>query len=343
MAFPYLSENTFGDGSRGSFDAESDSASRLDFPHFSELARFTNNPMPYMGAYCMRVNLATSTTNAYVQETGSWDLSAAGSIFFRLFFWVSKDLTMANNDEFGILQLWSGASTVEGGAYINYTTANGLRLGIGETAATSFLPLTTGGWNCLELKFVIDSGGNDGTIDGWLNGSAFTQVTGLTQAVITSGVVGVLSQDAGTTAGVVCFDDIIADDARLGVVAERFSTQKVITQNGHVFVGPGSLDSAALLSTTAGNILQLYDTDTAYTTDAQAFVCELAIGSNVAVDGPITFKRGCYAVLTGTNPRGQVTLVARPAQRGGPLGPLYYSEAGMRNYGLNRVPRPQNV
>lgn len=78
MAFPYLSEYNVEQGDKGHFDSESDSASRLDFAHYSELARTPGLPMPWRGAYAMLVNLATSTTDAYLEETGSWDTAAAG-------------------------------------------------------------------------------------------------------------------------------------------------------------------------------------------------------------------------------------------------------------------------
>lgn len=336
MAFPFLSEAGFEDGSRGHFDVETDTESRLDFPHYSELARYVGLPAPWRGAYCMRVSLLNdgSPADAYVQETGSWDLAAAATHFVRLMFYVSRDIVMANNDEFAILQLWSGASTVEGGAYINFTTANGLRIGIGETAATSFRPLTPGAWHCLELKFVIDSGvGNDGTIDAWLDGAAFTQVTALDQGAITSGVVGVLSQDVGTTAGTVLFDDIIGDDARIFPPIERFPQQVLLTQSGHLFVGSGEIEKLDLLSGGGtDNVLQVYDTDRAYTSDASAVVHESKNVSNnepvQMADSPIRVHRGAYISLTGTNPRALAKIKWANS----------YSDGAIRLQGLARTP-----
>ena len=85
MAFPWLSECNFEDGTKGHFDTETDTETRLDFPHYSELARTPGMGMPWRGAYCARVNLANDGTpaNALLQETGSWDTSAGGTIFFR--------------------------------------------------------------------------------------------------------------------------------------------------------------------------------------------------------------------------------------------------------------------
>ena len=42
-----------GDG--GNWDSEADTGSKLDFPHYSELVRSTGSPVPFRGAYCMRI------------------------------------------------------------------------------------------------------------------------------------------------------------------------------------------------------------------------------------------------------------------------------------------------
>lgn len=296
---------------------------------------------PYRGSYCVRVNLVNDGTpaDALLQETGSSDLSADGTIFFRFAFYLSPNTVMANNDEFAILQLWSSTNTVEAGVYIKFTTAGGFTVGIGETASTQTKSLTLGQWHVFELGANIDAGGgNDGTLDGWLDGSAYTQITGLDQGAITSSVFGVMGQDAGTTAGVLLLDTIVADDARLGYFPmERFATSRTLTITQQVFVGPGTIDAAALLSTTSGESMILYDTDIVEIDSAQSFKVELAVGALQAAEGPISFSRGCYAVLAGTAPRGQVILTRDGYD--GITGPLYYSEAGVRRWGLDRTPR----
>lgn len=335
MAFPFLSETGFESGTLGHFDVETDTETRLDFPHYTELARIPNMGMPFRGAYCMRVNLANDGTpaDAYVQETGSWDTGADGTIFFRFQFWISRDLVMANNDEFALFQLWSGASTVEGGVYVNFTTANGFRVGVGETSASQLKPLTLGQWHTMEIGFNIDAGGgNDGTIDAWLDNAAYTQITGLDQAAITSGVLGVLSQDAGTTTGVVLFDEVIADDARIFPPVERFQDTILMTTSGHVFVGEGTFDVTLLSGAATDCVASVFDTDLAYTSDASNLVVELKnIAANESVpDYPRRVQRGCYVSLSGTNPRALVTL--RKV--------MHYSSGAMRGYGLRRVANP---
>ena len=337
MAFAFASENGFELGTRGHFDAEQDDEARLDFVHYAALAKIPGMPAPYRGAYCMRANLAHdgSPADAYVQETGSWDTAANNTIFHRLMFWVSPTITMANNDELAIFQLWSSTSTAEAGAYINYTTANGLRLGIGETSASQFLPLTTNVWHCLELKALIDPGANDGTLDAWLDGGAFTQVASLNQGDITSGVVGVIGQDAGTTAGVILFDEIVADDARIYPPSRRYPTEILLTASGHVFVGPGVVTSVSLLSGAGtDNVVALFDTDIGATNDASNIRLELKNTANNAREPwetPTTFSRGCYVSMSGTNPRAIVKIKKASG---------YFSDGAVRNVGHARVAHP---
>lgn len=340
MAFPYVAECGFELGTRGHFDAETDTETRLDFPQYSYLAQIPGLPAPYRGSYCMRVNLANDGTpaDAYVQETGSWDIAvAAAAMYWRVMIFVSDSITMANNDEFAIWQLWSGATTVECGCYINYTTANGLRIGLGNGASASvFLALSTGKWHCLELAFTAETGAgnNDALLDGYLDNAAFTQVAGTFDvAEVTSGVLGVLSQDAGTTAGYVLFDDVLTDDARLGVVVERFPNPILMTTSGHACVGPGVITGAQLMSGAGtDNVLALYDTDTGYTTDPSHILLELknTANSQVVENGTpieLPFKRGCYVSLSGTNPRALIHFKSK-----------YQCDALIRNHGARRTP-----
>lgn len=340
MAFPWLFEASFEDGTTAPFDAEVDTTSRLDILNYSQMAQIPNIPAPYRGAYCCGVNLGVSATDAYLQETGSWDTSASGTIFFRFAFYVSRDITMANADEFAIFQLWSGTNTPEVSLVVNFTTANGLRLGIGELGGTNFLPLSTGMWHMVELKCVIDSGvGNDGTIDAWLDGSSFTQVTALDQGAITSGIMGVVAQDAGTTKGRLFFDAIIADDARIFPISERFPANLLMTVSGHAFVGPGWIENASLLSGGAtDNVLTVYDTDTGYTSDAGNAKLELknVVASDIVDPAgvPVYCYRGAYVVLGGTNPRAQVKI-------SGAAG--YSSDGAIRAMGYYRKQRMNNA
>lgn len=343
MAYPFLSEYNVEQGDKGHFDSESDSASRLDFAHYSTLAQTPGLAMPWRGAYAMRVNLDTSTTDAYLEETGSWDTAASGTIYFRWMLWVSPDIVMANNDQFNILKLQSAGPVDEVVAGLIYTTAGGLKFGVGETAITSSQPIQTGKWVPVEVKAVIDSGvGNDGTIDYWVNGVAGTQVTLLDQGAITQGRFGVMNQDAGTTAGTLLMDDLVADEARVYWQSERFPAKFPVNATGHIFVGPGSVEGLILLTTTSSDNIKLFDTDVANTQDATSAVFEVDSGNLSSMSGPVYFHRGCYAVVTGSSCRGQVFLT-NTWQKPGVTPPKYYNEAGMRRYGQLRKARLGNV
>lgn len=343
MAFAFLSEEGFEAGTKGHFDTESDTASILDFPHFSTLAQTPGLAMPYRGAFCMRVGLNGGTTDAYLQETGSWDTAASGTIWFRFMVWFGgANLAMANNDLLSIFQLWSGVSDVEATVGIQYTTANGYRLFANETAAAagaSFADFSVNKWHTVEVKAVVDSGvGNDGTLDVYLDGSALTQLTGLDQAAITSGVLGAIGPDAGTS-GTLLFDEVIADDAQIFAPVHRFPEVMLLTKSGHVFVGSGSVMNVRLLSGAGtDNVLRVFDTDVGYTSDASNVLDELKnTANNETVDSaatPYRCNRGCFVDLTGTNPRALVTIGKAVA---------YGSDAAMRTYGTIRKNAPGNV
>jgi hypothetical protein len=291
----------------------------------------------------MRVNLDPGTQDAYVQENDAFDASADGTVHVKFMLYITSDLVMANSNEFIVLALQSTGPVNEGVIAINYTTANGVRIGVGETSASAFLPFTLGEWHTVELSYNVDAGGgNDGTLTMYLDGVAATQVASLDQAAIIQGILGVTGQDAGTTNGRVFFDRVITDDARLYPDNERFPMQVVLTKSQHVFVGPGWVDGFNLLTLTASDNIKFYDTDTANTNDAQAALVELDADNITGVSGPLYFHRGCYAVVTGSSCRGTVFLTTS-WQKPGVFGPKYYSKAGMRRYGQIRKARPQNV
>lgn len=339
MAHPYLSEYNVEQGDKGHFDSESDSAGRLDFAHYSTLARIPGLAMPWRGAYAVRVDLAASTTDAYLEETGSWDLSADGTIYFRFMLWISPDITMANNDQFNILKLQSAGPVDEVVAGLIYTTAAGLKFGVGETAITSSQPIEKGKWNCIEITANIDAGGgNDGTIDYWVNGTAGTQVASLDQAAITQGRFGVMNQDAGTTAGNILLDGLIADDARIygpPVGHNRWPETMFITASQHIWVGHGVLENVQLSTGFTDNVLEIYDTDTGNTNDIskrRVYLTTSTTGEVVDPAGmPITLTRGCYVKLSGTAGTSGPFATIKVGKAVG-----WGSDGAIRNYGHRR-------
>jgi hypothetical protein len=320
MAFPFTTIADFEDGTFASthFDVETDTNGGLDFPHYTDLARYPGLSMPYRGAYCMRVDMPTvSTAGAWLQETGSWDLTAGtDSINIRLKFWLSKDMAMSSDDVFSLIELWSATSTVEAVVAVKFTTAAGWEIGIGETAPTVLVPLTLGEWHDIEV--FVDPAAGTGTIDAWLDGTALTQVASLTQADITSGIVGANPGAAFTpTAGTLLIDEIIGHvstaSVRIGSGGQRFPSQLLMIKSGHAFVGHGIIDNVSLLSGAAvDNVLQLWDTDAADTTNGtMKLELKNLTASETPVDPagvPVEFTKGCYVSLAGTNPRAMLNI-----------------------------------
>ena len=340
MALPFLFEENFELGTRGGFDSEADTDSKLDFPHYSTLAGIPNLPAPWRGAYCMHVNLALGTNDAYVEENTAFDSTTAGTLIYtRIMFWFGGSPVMASDDEFRLLEARSGSAgaTVEYGCAINYTTTNGYRFGIfqGTASTTSYTPITLNRWHSLELLFTHGTGS---TLDGWVDGVALTQIADF--AIGTSGVtfgrVGTIGIDAGTTRGRVLFDDVTVDDLRLGPPERRFPQTRVLTASEHLFMGQGEIAEVALLSGGGtDNVLEIIDTDDAYTTDAHNIVMRLLNTANNQVvekvlSKPIQVKRGAYVSISGTGPRALVRI--NRAQG-------YWSDAAIRNLGLKRTPR----
>jgi hypothetical protein len=354
MAFPYLVNEDFSTGTLGDFDTETDTASIIDFPHYRTLARW--GLAPFQGAYCMRALLNGGTTSGYVIETGGYDVASDGSIFTSFMFLLGNDFTMADTDKLMLHDLESTLNTtsevacglIRSGANINFWFA--------ETAAATAETYTLGTlagagqpgsclnkWFHVELAVVLDNAGsNDGTINAYINGREVgTQITALDQAAVVNGRLGAIGPDAGTK-GTILFDRVIADDARVYPPKERFPVVVNLTESRHVFVGPGDIASAALLTVGTSNAMTLWDTDVANIDDLQGFKTELTITTHLAVEGPLHFERGCYAVLSGTEPRGQVILT-QDSDTLFVLGPLAYNEEGMIRRGLTRKERSYGI
>jgi hypothetical protein len=148
----------------------------------------------------------------------------------------------------------------------------------------------------------------------------------------------VIGQDAGTTAGNVLFDEIVADDAQVYPQDRRFPPQMIMTKDGHAFVGPGMIENVTLLSGSGTDcVLQVFDTDVGNTNDQTDVVVELKnTAANETVDPaamPAKIIRGAYIKLSGTTPRALVKI--KPTRWGG--------DGAIRTYGMKRAPMPRNV
>jgi len=340
VSFPWIHEANHERGDNADYDSETDTGSQLDFPHYTDLARFPwPHCAPYSGAYCMRVTLAGGTADAYVVE-GDWDIAATVNRFCRFNIWFSPTFDATADDTVAIWEFLATA-TVETSVGFRYVaTTDVINLGIGEVAPTSFgSAIEKGVWYTVELDMQNDPGSNDGTIDMYVTKAGdpastvvdATQVASLDQGAVTTGRLGVQDHLA-TTTGVILIDDVIFDDARIYPGA-RYPTQKTFTKSGHFFIGSGDVASAALLTDEATNKVLLYDTNTADTLSDQDFVAELELDNQTSISGPIHFEKGCYVELSGTDPRAQVTIVTN-SDVPGAYGPSAYDDSGVRWHGL---------
>ena len=327
MAFPFVFESTFEQGTNAEWDSETDTAAQLDFPHFSELARFRNsNSAPYTGAYCMRAVLSGGTADAFVTE-GDMNIAAAGVAFLSFNVMFDSDFDATADDTVHLFEFQGAANAIQAVIGFRYVAATDvINIGFGELTPTGFAAaeIQKNTWYTIELRVDLDAGGgNDGTLDLYITREgddsseviSATQITALDQIAVTHGILGILNHLA-TTTGTILFDRLIMDDARVYPLGDRYVKQVLITKDSHVFLGRGELEHVSLLSGAGtDNILTLYDTNTAKTNSPGNILLELKnTANNQVVENRdnIDFTRGVYAVMTGTNPRASIQVRQAP-------------------------------
>lgn len=345
MAFPYTFHANFAAGTNAEFDSESDTGSLLDFPHYSTLAAIPGMPAPYSGAYCARVVLGD--TNDHVLVEGDIDIATGVTRYFRFPMFISADTAATADDNFSIFELQQAAGTQVYSVGLTITAATGALtawVGAADTPeTTSSIDLPKGRWFIVEVEANVDTAAANGDITVYIDGTAWVSLATPVQnaAAVGRGVLGT-QNTLSTTTGTLLFGEFIMDDARLYPPNERFPTTVRVTKTQTVFVGPGSIEGATLLS--ANGTMDVYDTDTANVNDAQARKIELNTGGNfISNDSTVFFQRGCHVVLAGTNPYGEIKLV-RNSDKPGVRGPAaYFSDGAIRLYGSKRRARPLNI
>ena len=339
MAFPYLVHSNFEAGTEAEWSSETDVEAQLDFPHYTELARIPGMSAPYSGAYCMRIR--PSDTADHTLTHTSIDIADGATAYFRFALFAANDFTGTADDVFSIFELQQAAGTVEATLGMRVTAAtNALEIGIGDgTAPSSYVGFPRGRWVIVEIEYLCSTG-SAGTFTLYLDGAQAIALASLDNAAaIGQGVLGT-QLTLATTTGTLLFDDFIMDDARIYPPNKRFPTTARVTKTAHVFVGRGCIEGATILS--ANGTMDVYDTDVANTNDAQAKKIELNTGGNfVSNDFVVNFERGCYVVLGGTNPYGEIRLSRKSGSECGPT--AYFSDGAIRTYALQRTVRPNNV
>ena len=336
MAFPWIFESVFEQGTNAEWDTETDTGSLLDFPHYSTLSSIVGAPVPYRGAYCMRIQCGD--TNDHTLTEGDIDIADAATRYFRWYMFVSSSFTATADDVFSIFELQQAGGTVEQTVGMRITAAtNLLEIGVGDgTAPTSYADFPRNKWVCVELLSTISTGGS-GAMTLWLDETQVVALTTLTQAAaVGQGVLGT-QLTLATTTGAIYFDQFVMDDARIFGLPIRYPDELELTKTGHAFVGAGCIENASLITAGTDNVLEIYDTDVNNTNHAGRRKLELrspTSGEIIDPAGtPVHVQRGCYVVLTGTNPRAIVKI-------GHAQG--YCSEGRIKQHGMRRIPAPGN-
>lgn len=345
MAFPYIFQANFESGSNAEFDSEADTGSRLDFPHYTTLAAIPGMSAPYSGAYCMRIQCGD--TNDHTLIEGDIDIATGATRYFRWQMFISNDFAATADDNFSIFELQQAAGTQVYVVGLTITAATDtLAFWVSETdtpETTGSINAPKGRWFTVEVIANVDTAATNGDITVNIDGGQHVSLATTVQnaAAVGRGALGTQAT-AATTTGTILIDDFVMDDAQLYPVRERWPHTIRLTKTAHAFVGPGWIESVTLLS--SNGTVAVYDTDVANTNDEQSKLIELDQSKSlIGNDTPTYFERGCYVVLTGTNPVAEVKLV-RVGRDRGMFGPIAYSSEGaIRNYAQKRADRPGNV
>jgi hypothetical protein len=313
MAFPWLGQDTFDDGTKGAFNSESDASSILDFPDYKELARWGLSP--WQGSHAMRCKL-TGGVASTITENDYFDTAANATIHIWFPILIGTDVTVTATETLTLFQLI--ATATEEVTFGIRNNAGVYEFFCGETGATRTLPFTRSNkqWYQIEITAKIDNAGSDdGTIDFYVDGRQVgAQITALDQGAITSAVLGVIAGGAAFS-GTILFGGMIADDARI-YPRTRFPGETVwVTRDINAFVGPCTLDAASVTGTGTDAVMALYDTDVFSSTgvdfsrEPKVYIRNVtASDQSPGINTPVQFHKGVYAVLTGTAPQGWLSL-----------------------------------
>ena len=288
------------------FDTVADTGSLMTFPHYSELAAISGMGLPYRGSHCMRIE-NDGATDCHLIETGSSDLITTERQYYRFYFWLDPNMTLGDTDSVPLLALKAGgAFNLMAG--IEYTTAAGLRVGLGKATFANYLPVSLGQWHCMEVNFLHSTAGA-GTVDGWLDGAAFTQLASQTNVNITDLYFG--AENPSGLEGTILLDQFVIGtvdtNARIGMLHPRHPETLPIRSSQTLFVGPGTIENITLVDPDDAAILgqvRLYDTDNAHVDEGRLRLVLRSTADGEIIDPagtPIHFKRGCYADMTHQN------------------------------------------
>ncbi len=319
MAFPFVVDETFDDGTRGNFDSETDASSILDFPHYAEIAR--QGFAPWSGAHVVRGKL-NGTAVGFITETGTFDLAATNTLHILFPVLIGEDVTLAVSEHVVLFCLDSAGPVLEASFGVR-NNAGVYELFFGETglAGTRTFPITRSNkkWYEIEISVLIDSGvGDDGTMTNYIDGGPIGAAIGtLDQAAITQARYGIVTGTTATAKGTILLGPIMADDARIYPRRRnRFKCDQWVTRDRTVWIGTGELDAVSLTATDTAGVMNIYDTDIFETTGVNFSRIPLIYTRNVTANDqspgmttPIRFEKGVYVQLAaGASPQAFLSL-----------------------------------
>jgi len=225
-----------------------------------------------------------------------------------------------------VFQLQSAGPVSDGVIWLE-DNAGTMEMGIAETVASNAntIAFPMDQWNLVEWNVSVT--GN--TFDAFLNGEAFTQISG-TIATIIQARLGVMGEDAGTTAGVLYYDQVIVDDLRIRGLDSRFPENTYwVTGNQHLYMGSGSA-TAYITGTSTDSQVIFYDTDSALNGFPPARIIGVGRTEEDYNSRPVDlhWNRGLYAELSGTDTQAFVT----------PRSTIWTSEGAAKSFVPRRSP-----
>ena len=313
MSWPWIAESNFELGDNSEWVAETDTGTKLDFPHYSQLAsqHTFSAAVPYQGAYCMRVQQDGTTTNAHVRRTEP--IAATTTTWFRFQLCVGDGWTAGpTTNTFTVFRVMGSATTTVIGSVgfrVGRVNATSIEPAVGVSVPTVFAAsdtITLNTWHTMEVQVVTsDATSANGSITIYLDGSQAATVANASQSVVPAEMrLGIFSA-AAPNIGVMLFDKYIMDDTRLGPALGRQSETRHLTKSGHVFVGSGRVDNLTLIAqAVTTSVVELYDTDQGGIMSQDKMKARMAATTSLDTQDlanvPIYFERGCYASITPT-------------------------------------------
>lgn len=339
-------------GDAGRYDSETDTENQLDIPHYVTLAQSPGLPMPYSGgAYCLRAVLSGGTADAFVTEADA--NTADGETWWHKWnMWISPDFA-TNSSADDTFVIWESiGAAVSFAVGLRYVDSTGLlEFGCGELTPTSFSGVMAplGEWFTVEVSTLTVTGAATGAISVFItpeNGTPSTTATvtvGSIQNVAATHCVLGPQDHLATTLGTMLFDNFMIETQRIWPQKNRFSQTIRMTQSGHVFVGPGTVEKIVSVNGTGtSNVIEMYDTDTGqiYMPNKKDHITLAVAGTTYSsTNTPFDVTRGLfYHDSDGTNVPGTWALGADPAETFITISraPNWFSDGNIRRYAHRR-------